>query len=215
MPDLAALDLAPETTALVVIDLQRGITSRQVAPHTAGQVLERAARLAAQFRKREATVVLVRVGYSADDRDRLKPPADVAPPSASSTADFSELMPALDQQPSDLIITKRQWGAFYGTELDLQLRRRGIETLVLCGISTNFGVESTGRDAWERGYGLVFVEDAMAGLSAEAHQFAIATIFPRIGQVRSTELVLSAIGALPGRRSGEQRTSGPSQSKRE
>jgi nicotinamidase-related amidase len=210
MPDLAPLDLAPETTALVVIDLQRGIASRQVAPHSAGQVLERAARLAAQFRRRNATVVLVRVAFSKDDRDRLVQPADEAPPSATVPADFSELMPALDHQPSDLVITKRQWGAFYGTELDLQLRRRGVRTLVMCGISTNFGVESTARDGWERGYAIVFAEDAMAGMSAEAHQFAISTTFRRLGRIRSTDQVLSAMGALPGRRSGEsgRRTSG-------
>ena len=88
---------------------------------------------------------------------------------------------------------KHQWGAFYGTELDLQLRRRGVRTIVLCGIATNFGVESTARDAWERNYALVFAEDAMAGLNAEAHQFAITTIFPRLGRVRSTDEILRSL----------------------
>ena len=108
--------------------------------------------------------------------------------------DWSELVPELEQSPSDVIVLKRQWGAFYGTQLDLQLRRRGVKTIVIGGIATNFGVESTARDAWERNYQLVFAEDAMSGISAEAHQFAIATIFPRLGIVRSTDEIL---GALP------------------
>ncbi len=104
-------------------------------------------------------------------------------------------MPELDAQPCDLRITKRQWGAFYGTELDLQLRRRGIRTIVLAGIATNIGVESTARDAFERGYNQVLVEDAMASMAAEMHDFAVQSIFPMIGLVRSTEEVLAGCGA--------------------
>jgi nicotinamidase-related amidase len=106
---------------------------------------------------------------------------------------WDELAPDLEKSEKDILITKRQWGAFYGTALDLQLRRRGIRTIVIGGIATNFGVESTARDAYERNFGLVFVEDAMSGISAEAHKFAIGTIFPRIGRVRSTAEVLGAI----------------------
>jgi nicotinamidase-related amidase len=107
----------------------------------------------------------------------------------------SELVAELDRQPADLVITKRQWGAFYGTELDQQLRRRGIQTIVIGGIATNFGVESTARAAFDRGYELVFVEDAMTTLSAEAHKFAIEAIFPRMGRVRTTDAVLQALEA--------------------
>lgn len=91
------------------------------------------------------------------------------------------------------MITKRQWGAFYGTELDLQLRRRDIDTIILCGILTTVGVESTARDAFERGYNQVFVEDAMAAREAADHVHTVGTIFPRIGRVRSTEEVLAAL----------------------
>jgi nicotinamidase-related amidase len=108
--------------------------------------------------------------------------------------DWFSLAPEVGPQPGDLIITKRQWGAFHGTELDLQLRRRGVQTIVLGGISTNIGVESTARGAYEHGYAQVFVEDAMASHSAEAHAFAVKNIFPRIGNVRSTDDVLAAMG---------------------
>jgi nicotinamidase-related amidase len=190
-----AFVLDPKQSALVLIDLQKGIMGRQTAPHTAPDVLARSVRLAERFRAVGGLVVLVHVSFSADGGDRLTPPTDEPPPPAATQPGWDEISPDLGRDPKDIVITKRQWGAFYGTQLDLQLRRRGIRTIVIGGIATNFGVESTARDAFERGYGLVFVEDAMAGLSAEAHSFAIKTIFPRIGRVRSTEDVLKAIPA--------------------
>jgi nicotinamidase-related amidase len=187
------LSLDPRATALVLIDLQRGIVARAVAPHAAAHVVERAGRLAARCRAVGATVVLVHVAYGADGRDRLAPRVDAAPWGSPVPADFSEIVPEIGPRQGDVVVTKRQWGAFYGTELELQLRRRRIATLILGGIATNFGVESTARDAYERGYEQVFVEDAMAALTAEAHHFAVTTIFPRIGLVRSTEDVLNAL----------------------
>jgi nicotinamidase-related amidase len=181
----------PATTALIVIDLQRGIVARDCMPHAAAAVVANAAKLVKRFRDLGALVVLVHVDFSADDRDRLKPNAEEAvAPRAAMGPDFSAFVPELGRAATDLVITKRQWGAFYGTALDLQLRRRGIKTIVLCGISTNFGVESTARDAYERGFDQLFVEDAMSGLSSGAHEFAIKTIFPRIGRIVRTEALL-------------------------
>jgi nicotinamidase-related amidase len=95
-------------------------------------------------------------------------------------------------QPGDLVVTKRQWGAFYATDLDQQLRRRSIRTIVLGGIATNFGVESTARAAFDRGYELVFAENAMSSISAEAHHFSVNNIFPLMGRVRSVEEIVTA-----------------------
>jgi len=187
------LSLDPRSTALVVIDLQRGIVGRQTAPHPADTVVRNAGRLAERCRASGATVVLVRVSYAADGRDRLQQPVDAAPWAGAMAPDWSEIVPDLGPKPGDLVVTKRQWGAFYGTELDLLLRRRGVRTIVLGGIATNFGVESTARDAWERGYELVFAEDAMAAMAVDMHQFAVTSIFPRLGRVRSTEDVLKAL----------------------
>jgi len=186
------LELAAAKTALVVIDLQAGILARPVAPHASADVLERSAKMCERFRAVGAQVVLVRVSYAADGSDALSQPCD-EPMARARPEGWDVLSPALGSGPRDIHITKRQWGAFYGTELDLQLRRRGITTLVMCGISTNIGVESTARDAWERGYAIVFAEDAMAGPTAEAHHFAVTTIFPRLGRVRSTRQVLDAL----------------------
>ena len=185
------MNIDPATTALIVIDLPRGIVARDCTPHSSADVVANAAKLLRRFRELGALVVLVHVGFSADDRDRLKPNAEEkVPPRTAMPPDFSELVPELGRTDSDVVILTRQWGAFYGTALDLQLRRRGIRTLVLCGISTNFGVESTARDAHERGFDQIFVEDAMSGLSPGAHEFAVKTIFPRIGRIVSTEALL-------------------------
>jgi nicotinamidase-related amidase len=186
------LNLVASETALVLIDLQRGIMQRQTTPHSAADVLAKAVRLAKRFREVGAPVVLVNVSYSATGEDRINVATD-EPAMAPPAPGWDELAPDLEKSDKDILITKRQWGAFYGTALDLQLRRRGIRTIVIGGIATNFGVESTARDAYERNFGLVFVEDAMSGISAEAHKFAIGTIFPRIGRVRSTAEVLGAI----------------------
>ena len=186
--------LDPKTTALVLIDLQRGIVARDTKPYSAPQVIECAARLTKRFREAGALVVLVHVAFASDFADRLNPPADSPTPAAPLPPEWSELVPELGSDAHDLIITKHNWGAFYGTELDLQLRRRHIRTLVLGGIATNMGVESTARDAYERAYELVFVEDACATFSEEMHHFTFKNIFPRIGRVRAVEDVLAALG---------------------
>jgi nicotinamidase-related amidase len=189
------LELEPARTALVVIDLQRGIVAMPTAPRSSAEVVTRAVQLAAALRAAGGIVVLVHVTPSPDGKDGLRPVTD-APAQAGSRSlppDWAEFVPELEPQAGDIIITKRQWGAFYGTELDLQLRRRGIDTIVLCGISTSIGVESTARDAFERGYIQVFVEDAMACRDAVEHAHTVATLFPRIGRVRSTTEVLAAL----------------------
>ena len=189
------LKIEPAKTALVVIDLQRGIVAPPSAPHSSTEVVARAAQLAAALRNAGGTVVFVHVTPSADGKDGLKPITDAPVGAGGRTLppDWAEIVPELAPQPSDVIITKRQWGAFYGTELDLQLRRRGVDTIVLCGISTSIGVESTARDAYERGYNQIFVEDAMAARDLEEHRHTVRSLFPRIGRVRTTEEVLAAI----------------------
>lgn len=108
--------------------------------------------------------------------------------------DWSEFAPEIAALRAGLVIKKRQWGAFYGTELDLQLRRRGIVTIVLAGLATNFGVESTAREAWQHNYAVIVAEDAVTSVGEEMHKFSIEKILPRIARVRSTAEI---IGALP------------------
>jgi len=188
------LTLDPKSTALVLIDLQKGVVGRELAPHSAASVVANSVRLATALRDQGGYIVYVRVSFSADGRDRLDVPVDSSwSGGGNMPANWAELADELDPQPGDFIVTKRQWGAFYGTELDLQLRRRGIRTIVLAGIATNFGVESTARDAYELGYAQILVEDAMTSMTVELHEFPVKAIFPRLGRVRSTEEVVAAL----------------------
>jgi nicotinamidase-related amidase len=137
------------------------------------------------------------VGGSRDGAARLSLTVDQSWPGAAALPpDWSDLAPDLGSHPNDIVILKRQWGAFYGTDLDLQLRCRKLATIVLCGIATEFGVESTARDAYERGYEQVFAEDAMTGRNAESHANSIARIFPRMGRVRRADEIIAALGAM-------------------
>ena len=128
----------------------------------------------------------VHVAFSPDGADRLRQEVDLPNPSAPLAADWSELVPEIAALPAAFVIVKRQWGAFHGTELDLQLRRRGIDTIILTGVATNFGVEQTAREAWQYGYAVVVAEDAVSSLSEAMHRFSIETILPRIARIRST-----------------------------
>ena len=184
----------PATTALVLIDLQKGIVARQGAPRSTADVVENAARLADAFRKAGGTVVLVHVSFSADGRDALSLPVDGAMGGGTPPAGWDEFVPGIGPEPGDLIVTKRNWSAFYGTDLDLQLRRRGISTIVLGGVATNIGVESTARQAHEHNYQIVFAEDAMTDLVEAGHRHAIDVVFPRIGRVRDVETVIASLG---------------------
>ncbi len=187
------LNLDKSKTALVVIDLQKGIVERQTAPYSSDIVVVNAARLADAFRKNAMPVFLVRVTPSPDGKDALHPISDAAMAMSASQPDWAEIVPEMGPKPGDFVITKHQWGAFYGTELDLELRRRGITTIVLCGISTNIGVESTARFAYEYGYNQIFAEDASSAMSAEEHAMTMTKLFPRIGLIRKTEEILSAL----------------------
>jgi len=180
-------------TALVVIDMQRGILARQTVHPVAG-VLANVVRLVDAFRGKERPVALVRVGWSHGGEDALKNRTQTAPPPAVLPADFFEYAAELRADPQrDILVHKRQWGAFYGTDLDLQLRRRGITNVVLCGISTSIGVESTARDAWERSYNLTFASDAMTDTVADGHDRALRIIFPRLGEIGSVDEILQFV----------------------
>jgi nicotinamidase-related amidase len=188
------LKIESTNTALILIDLQKGITSMPAEPLPAHKVIENANRLVQSFHTKDVQVIFVRVAYSPDGKNRLR--TDVDEPMVRSSAfpaDWSEIVEELERKKGDLVITKHQWGAFYGTGLDMELRRRRLNTIVLGGISTNYGVESTARDAYERGYRLIFAVDAMASRSASDHEFAVNRIFRRIGLVRTSDEIIKSM----------------------
>jgi nicotinamidase-related amidase len=186
MADPLVLD--PKRTALVLIDLQEGIVSSPLAPRSGEEVVETAKALADRFRDAGAPVILVHVGWAADGADRPSRNVDrpMPLPPGGLPPEWMAFVDGLVHE-TDIRIHKRQWGAFTGTALDLQLRRRGVSTIVLAGIATNFGVESTARHAWELGYDLVIAEDATTSRAAELHDFAIASILPQIARIRRSD----------------------------
>ena len=173
-------------TALVVIDLQKGIvtlpTSHPVAP-----VIERTRTLLDAFRRRGLPVVLVNVAGGAPGRTQQPPRKDPFP------TDWADLIPELDRQPGDHVVTKKTWGAFTGTDLDAHLKAAGVTQIVLTGIATSIGVESTARQAHELGYNVTLAVDAMTDLNADAHTNSIERLFPRLGETGSTQDILALL----------------------
>ncbi|MEV7601995.1 isochorismatase family protein [Kitasatospora sp. NPDC089797] len=158
--------LDPRTTALVLIDLMDRIVGYDLAPHTGPDVVAASLRLAGDFRAAGAPVVAVRVE---------RPGVAEQPPGSELVAEVAAA--------ADEVVVKRTIGAFQGTGLDGLLRARGVETLVFTGIATNLGVESSARAAGDHGYRLVFVEDAMTGLTEAEHRASVELDFPRLGEV--------------------------------
>jgi nicotinamidase-related amidase len=160
-------------------------------PHTAAEVVENSKKLAEVFRAHGAPVVYVHV----DLNDFMKLPVDQPPNLGDKPlpAAASEIAPSAGFQHGDILVTKRHWGAFAGTDLEQQLKSRGIDTVVLTGISTNAGVESTARQGTGLGFAFVLVEDACSSQNAEHHRFAFENIFPRLTRVRSTDEVLTSL----------------------
>ncbi|MFF4223846.1 isochorismatase family protein [Streptomyces sp. L500] len=186
---MTATTLDP-TTALVLIDLQKGIVALPTtdpAP-TADAVVERAARLAAAFRERGLPVVLVRVAGAAPGRSEA-PLRSGRPP-----ADFAELVPGIGRQETDIVVTKHTWGAFHATDLDLQLRRRGVTQVVLAGIATGAGIESTARAAHEHGYHVTVATDAVTDPDPEVHRFSVTKVLPRLAETDTTDNILALLG---------------------
>lgn len=174
-------------TALIVIDLQKGILTMPAA-HPVDDVLQRAATLAKSFRSHDQPVVLVNVTGGAPGRTDAGSTARPTPP-----PDWADLADELDAQPHDHRVTKLTWGAFHGTSLQEHLHGLGVTQVVIVGVATSIGVESTARSAHEHGYHVVLATDAMTDPNAEAHQNSVERIFPRLGETATTQEVLDML----------------------
>lgn len=189
---MPATALDPKT-ALVVIDLQKGLSQYPMV-HPFKDVVAANVKLANAFRAAKLPVFLVTAGPSTDGGDWVQVRSD-APRRAMTNmpADFAEIIPELAGHATDFLIHKRQPNAFYGTELDLQMRRRGITGIVLTGIATSQGVDCTARAANELGYNITFASDAMTDMDAASHEHILGKYFPRIGEIDTTDAILKLI----------------------
>jgi nicotinamidase-related amidase len=173
-------------TALIVVDLQKGIASIP-SVHPMADVVKNASSLAAAFRRHGLPVILVNVVGGAPGRtEQVRRLGDLP-------ADWADLLPELDRQPQDHLVTKRTWGAFTGTDLENYLRGEGVTHVVLCGVATSFGVESTARHAYELGFNVTLAADAMTDMNEDAHANSLARIFPRLGEIGATQEIIDLL----------------------
>ncbi|WP_406431636.1 hydrolase [Streptomyces sp. NBC_00631] len=185
-------------TALVVIDLQQGIVGMPTQPHTGAEVVARAVELADAFRAQGLPVVLVRVSFAADFADAVPGRTERQARGLAFPEGWDVVVDELSGHDGDIHVTKHNWSAFHGTDLDVQLRRRGVTQIVLTGIATSIGVESTARDAYAHGYHVTLATDAMADADGEAHRGSVERIFPRLGESGSTAEVLELLAKTHG-----------------
>lgn len=176
----------PET-ALIVVDLQKGLIGYPFV-HPIADVLRHTRTLLKVFRARGLTVVLVNVTGAAPGRAEQRRRLDSPLPSG-----FADLIDDLDRQPDDLVVTKQSWGAFATTDLEARLKAAGVTQVVICGIATGTGVEATARQAYELGFNVTLVSDAMTDTRAETHEYSLNHVFPRLGERGTASEIMTAL----------------------
>ena len=189
------LNLDLKSTALIIIDLQTGILEPEPIPFAVGQIVRNAAKLAHAFTQAGSLVILTTTDFASGYTDAPRGLADTpwALPKEGLPANFASLVPEIDTLPGTTRLVKRQMSAFFGTELDLQLRRRACQTVVICGVATNFGVEATARQAFDLNYNVVIASDACSSVAPGLHEFSVTKILPRIGRVRLTSELVGTV----------------------
>jgi nicotinamidase-related amidase len=173
-------------SALIVIDLQKGIVSYPTV-HPIAEVIDNSRVLIDAFRRHGLPIVLVNVTAGAPGR------TEQARPAAERPADWAELIPELDRQPGDHLVTKRTWGAFAHTDMEAYLRERGVTQVVLAGVATSIGVESTARQAYECGFHVTLAVDAMTDMNPDTHANSVERIFPRLGETGSAREIVDLL----------------------
>ena len=193
-------------TCLLLFDFLRGHIEREdEARRRYVPVITNAARLLEGARKSGAMVAYARADHRADratsahtlrDTDnRLRPlrPDDKAGhmPVITGGTWEAEIVPALAPRPDEFIVPKHRWSAFHGTYLDLALRTRHVDTIVLCGGSTDVGIASTAFAARDLDYNLVIASDACTSPETDNHDQLMRRVFPRMARVRTTGEIAS------------------------
>ena len=193
-------ELDPKT-ALVLIDLQKGIVGLPVA-HSADEIVTRSNKLLAAFHAKGLPVVIVHVNPLGAKWTQARVESATAPKgeeaitqarAAMEAAGFFDIVPQLETKSGDIFITKHTWGAFFETGLDEQLKSKGVTGIVLAGIATSVGVEGTARTASELGYNISFAIDAMTDMHISAHENSLAKIFPRIGELGTADEIIKKL----------------------
>lgn len=188
-------------TALILIDLQKGVVKSEHA-HPASIVIENAVKLLKAFREAGQPVVIVNVNpFGASwttariERDSIfrKSMAQSIMKAGAAVLGMTDIVPEIEKANGDIYITKKHWNAFFSTPLHDALQAKNVTGIVIGGISTSIGVEGTARAASELGYNLTFATDAMTDRIAAAHENSIAHIFPRMGELGTTDEIIAML----------------------
>jgi nicotinamidase-related amidase len=183
-----------KNTALVLIDLQKGVVKMDVV-HPIKDVLEKSALLVGAFHKANLPVVAVNVIPSPSNLRNENPVAKNVASAAAAMEGFADIVDDIKTLPTDIFVTKRTWNAFYNTSLHDELKKRSITGIVLAGVSTSIGVEGTARAAHELGYNISFATDAMTDRMVEAHAHSTQIIFPRIGELGTSADIIEKLNS--------------------
>ena len=181
-----ALTMLDPKTALIIVDLQRGIVGLPVV-HPIDAVVARARALADAFRERGLPVALVNVAGGAPGRTEQTRQMDFR------SEGWTDLIPELNRQPDDIVVTKRTWGPFASTDLEAQLKARGVTQVAIAGVATATGVEATARQAYEQGFNVTLAVDAMTDRRREAHDYCINSVFPRLGETGTSQNIIDLL----------------------
>ncbi len=181
-----ALTTLDPNTALIVVDLQKGIVGVP-SVHPMGDIVARARTLLDAFRRHGLPVVLVNVAGAAPGRTEQPPRLRALPEG------WTDLLVVLDRQASDIVVTKRTWGAFANTDLEARLKALCVTQVVVCGVATGAGVESTARQAYEQGFNVTLAIDAMTDVRPNAHDYSITNVFPRLGETGTTNDIIELL----------------------
>ena len=182
-----ALTILDTNTALLVVDLQKGIVGL-TPDQPIADVVDRARALIDAFRRQGLPVVLINVAGGAPGRtEQPRPNLDALPEG------WTDLIPQLDRQPGDIVVTKRTWGAFASTDLEQRLKAIGVTQVVVLGVATGTGVEATARQAYEQGFNVTLAIDAMADRRPEAHDYSISNVFPRLGETGTSQEIIDLL----------------------
>jgi nicotinamidase-related amidase len=184
---LPVTTLDPQT-ALIAIDLQKGVAGMFPAADALKDVVANTNRLARAFRARGWPVVLVVAAGRAPGRtDQPRRGPAQLPPGAT------DLVPELIQAEGDIHVVKHTPGAFAKTGLEDKLNALGVTQVVITGVATSGGVDSTARQAYELGFNVTLPTDAMRDGSSETHAETVSKVFPRIAEVGTTDDVLACL----------------------
>ncbi|WP_034295276.1 isochorismatase family cysteine hydrolase [Herbaspirillum sp. RV1423] len=181
-----ALTTLDPNTALIIVDLQKGIVDSPFI-HPIDKVVERSRALLNAFREHGLPVVLVNVAGGAPGRTERPRRSEPFP------TGWTDFIPELDQQPDDIVVTKRTWGAFASTDLEDRLKALGVSQIVVTGVATGTGVESTARQAYEQGFNVTLALDAMTDARLEAHDYSIKNVFPKLGETGTTQDIIDLL----------------------